>query len=166
MAGKNRGFTRKKALTFLLVCGIIGLLIFTAQSVFGKEKPLDLNTLEGREAYLSSLGWEIDKNSESFRSVLVPQKLEGIMAQYNKIQLRQGFDLNAHLGESCRQYCYDVTNYPGGVGKVIVSLYLQNGQVIAGDVHSTAVNGFMHGLSREEAGTSSSSVPDPGPTGS
>jgi len=160
MAGKNRGFTRKKALTFLLVCGIIGLLIFTAQSVFGKEKPLDLNTLEGREAYLSSLGWEIDKNSESFRSVLVPQKLEGIMAQYNKIQLRQGYDLSKHLGESCRQYCYDVTNYPGGAGKVIVSLYLQDGKVIAGDVHSTAVNGFMHGLSRTEAGAS----PSPGPT--
>ena len=159
MAGKNRGFTRKKALTFLLVCGIIGLLIFTAQSVFGKEKPLDLNTLEGREAYLSSLGWEIDKNSESFRSVLVPQKLEGIMAQYNKIQLRQGYDLSKHLGESCRQYCYDVTNYPGGAGKVIVSLYLQDGKVIAGDVHSTAVNGFMHGLSRTEAGASPSAGP-------
>ena len=154
MAQKTRGFTRKRALTFLLICGIIVLLIFTARSVFGKEKPLDLNTIEGRAAYLSSLGWEIDKNSESFRSVLVPQKLEGIMAQYNKIQLRQGYDLTRHLGESCRQYCYDVTNYPGGEGKVIVSLYLQDGKVIAGDVHSTAINGFMHGLSRTEASAS------------
>ena len=156
MAQKTRGFTRKKALTFLLICGIIVLLIFTARSVFGKEKPLDLNTIEGRAAYLNSLGWEIDRNSESFRSVLVPQKLEGIMAQYNKIQLRQGYDLNRHLGESCRQYCYDVTNYPGGEGKVIVSLYLQDGKVIAGDVHSTAINGFMHGLSRTEASASPS----------
>ena len=154
MAQKTRGFTRKRALTFLLICGIIVLLIFTARSVFGKEKPLDLNTIEGRAAYLSSLGWEIDRNSESFRSVLVPQKLEGIMAQYNKIQLRQGYDLTRHLGESCRQYCYDVTNYPGGEGKVIVSLYLQDGKVIAGDVHSTAINGFMHGLSRTEASAS------------
>ena len=158
MAQKTRGFTRKKALSFLLICGIILLLIFTAHSVFGKEKPLDLNTPEGREAYLKSLGWEIDRDSESFRSVLVPQKLEAIMAQYNKIQLRQGYDLNKHLGESCRQYCYDVTNYPGGAGKVIVSLYLQDGKIIAGDVHSTAVNGFMHGLSRTDAS------PSPGPT--
>ena len=153
-------------LTFLLICGIFLLLFFTAKGVFVKDEAPDLNTLEGREAYLKALGWEIDRESESFRSVVVPQKLEGIMAQYNKIQLKQGLDLSKHLGESCRQYCYDVTNYPGGEGKVIVSLYLQNGQVIAGDVHSTAVNGFMHGLSREEAGTSSSSVPDPGPTGS
>lgn len=160
MAQKTRGFARKKALSFLLICGIILLLIFTAHSVFGKEKPLDLNTLEGREAYLKSLGWEIDRDSESFRSVLVPKKLEGIMAQYNKIQQRQGYDLNKHLGESCRQYCYDVTNYPGGEGKVIVSLYLQDGKIIAGDVHSTAVNGFMHGLSRTDASPS----PSPAPT--
>ena len=160
MAQKTRGFARKKALSFLLICGIILLLIFTAHSVFGKEKPLDLNTLEGREAYLKSLGWDIDRDSESFRSVLVPKKLEGIMAQYNKIQQRQGYDLNKHLGESCRQYCYDVTNYPGSEGKVIVSLYIQDRNVIAGDVHSTAVNGFMHGLRRSDASPS----PSPAPT--
>ena len=117
MAQKTRDSRERKSLTLLLICGIILLLIFTAHSVFGKEKPLDLNTPEGREAYLKSLGWDIDRDSESFRSVVVPQKLEGIMAQYNKIQLKQGFDLNKHLGESCRQYCYDVTNYPGGDGQ-------------------------------------------------
>ena len=153
MKRKKQGFTRKKTLTLLLVCGVLLLLVLTARSVFVKEEAPDLNTLEGRQAWLSALGWEIDPDSESFRSVVVPQKLEGIMAQYNKIQLRQGCDLNAHLGESCRQYCYDVTNYPGGEGKIIVSLYIQDGTVIAGDVHSTAVNGFMHGLKRSEIGT-------------
>jgi len=165
MARKTQGFTRKKILTLLLVCALILLLLFTAKSVFVKDEAPDLNTIEGREAYLKSLGWDIDRDSESFRSVVVPQKLEGIMAQYNKIQLKQGFDLNKHLGESCRQYCYDVTNYPGGTGKVIVSLYLQNGEVIAGDVHSTAVNGFMHGLSRSEASASPSPALSPSPTG-
>lgn len=160
MAHTTGGFTRRKTLTLLLICGIVLLLIFTARSVFGtKEQPLDLNTADGREAYLKSLGWEIDRDSESFRSVLVPQKLEGIMAQYNKIQLRQGYDLSKHLGQSCKQYCYDVKNYPGGQGKVIVSLYIQDGKVIAGDVHSTAVNGFMHGLSRTEASASPSAAP-------
>ena len=165
MARNNQGSMRKKIPTLLLVTGIVLLLVFTAKSVFVKDEAPDLNTLEGRAAYLKTLGWEIDRDSESFRSVAVPQKLEGIMAQYNKIQLKQGFDLNKHLGESCRQYCYDVTNYPSGAGKVIVSLYLQNGQVIAGDVHSTAVNGFMHGLSRSEAGASASPAPSPRPTG-
>ena len=160
MSQTTGGFTRRKTLTLLLICGIVLLLIFTARSVFGtKEKPLDLSTADGREAYLKSLGWEIDRDSESFRTVLVPRKLEGIMAQYNKIQLRQGYDLNKHLGQSCKQYCYDVKNYPGSQGKVIISLYIQDGKVIAGDVHSTAVNGFMHGLSRTEASASPSPAP-------
>lgn len=155
MAKKTQGSVRKKALPLILLCGVALLLFFTARGVFQKEEAApDLSTVEGRELYIRSLGWEIDRDSESFRTVVVPQQLEGIMAQYNKIQLRQGFDLNAHLGESCKQYCYDVTNYPGSEGKVIVSLYIQDGNVIAGDVHSTAVNGFMHGLRRSEVSAS------------
>ena len=111
----------------------------------------DLTTLEGRTDYLQSLGWEIDPESESFRTVIVPDQLEGIMAQYNKLQLKQGYDLNRHLGETCLQYCYEVTNYPDADGKVLVSLYLQDGEIIAADIHSTALNGFMHGLTKTEA---------------
>ena len=135
----------------ILLCAVLLLLFFTARSVFFPKEAYDLNTLEGRTAYLQSLGWEIDPASESFRTVLVPDTLEGIMAQYNKLQLKQGYDLNRHLGESCLQYCYEITNYPDSSGKVLVSLYLQDGEIIAADIHSTALNGFMHGLNRSTA---------------
>ena len=105
----------------------------------------------GGRNYLRSLGWEIDPQTEAFRTVLVPDQLEGIMAQYNKLQLQQGYDLSRHLGESCLQYTYEITNYADSDGKVIVSLYLQDGEIIAADIHSTALNGFMHGLKRAEA---------------
>ena len=163
MAQKTRKSTFKKLLTLLLIGGILLLLFGTARSVFKRDGAPDLNTTEGRAAYLKTLGWEVDPETESFRTVVVPKKLDGIMAQYNKLQLKQGYDLNSHLGESCRQYCYDITNYPGGQGKVVVSLYLQNGQIIAGDVHSTAVNGFMHGLSRSDADASPKPLATPAP---
>ncbi len=163
MAQKTRKSTFKKLLTLLLIGGILLLLFGTARSVFKRDDAPDLNTTEGRAAYLKTLGWEVDPETESFRTVVVPKKLDGIMAQYNKLQLKQGYDLNSHLGESCRQYCYDITNYPGGQGKVVVSLYLQNGQIIAGDIHSTAVNGFMHGLSRSEADASPKPLATPAP---
>ena len=163
MAQKTRKSTFKKLLTLLLIGGILLLLFGTARSVFKRDDAPDLNTTEGRAAYLKTLGWEVDPETESFRTVVVPKKLDGIMAQYNKLQLKQGYDLNSHLGESCRQYCYDITNYPGGQGKVVVSLYLQNGQIIAGDVHSTAVNGFMHGLSRSDADASPKPLAAPTP---
>ena len=158
MAQASRKLKGKKVVLLILFLAVILLLSFTAKRVFRQTDDFDLTTLEGRTAYLQSLGWEIDPDSESFRTVIVPDQLEGIMAQYNKMQLRQGYDLNRHLGESCLQYTYEITNYADSDGRVIVSLYLQDGKVIAGDVHSTAVNGFMHGLSRTEAG------PGPSPT--
>ena len=151
MAQTSNGRKGKKVLLGILFCVVILLLFLTARKVFFKPADFDLNTLEGRTAYLNSLGWEIDPESESFRTVIVPDQLEGIMAQYNKMQLKQGYDLNRHLGETCLQYCYEVTNYPDSTGKVLVSLYLQDGEIIAADIHSTALNGFMHGLVKGEA---------------
>ena len=150
MTQKTKSFTRKKALAILIAGAVILLLLITAHSVFVPREDYDLSELAGRQAYLRSLGWEIDPDTEAFRTVLVPDQLEGIMAQYNKLQLQQGYDLSRHLGESCLQYTYEVTNYADSDGKVIVSLYLQNGQIIAADIHSTALNGFMHGLRRVE----------------
>ena len=151
MAQRFKERKGKKAVFLILFCAVALLLFFTAHKVFLKPAEYDLNTLEGRQAYLSSLGWQIDPESESFRTVLIPDQLEGIMAQYNKMQLKQGYDLNCHLGETCLQYCYEVTNYPNSDGKVLVSLYLQDGKIIAADIHSTALNGFMHGLTKAEA---------------
>ncbi len=151
MAQKTRKSTFKKLLTLLLIGGILLLLFVTARSVFKLDGAPDLNTTEGRAAYLKTLGWEVDPETESFRTVVVPKKLDGIMAQYNKLQLQQGYDLSRHLGESCLQYTYEITNYADSDGKVIVSLYLQDGEIIAADIHSTALNGFMHGLTKSDA---------------
>ena len=70
------------------------------------------------------------------------------MSQYNRMQLAQGYDLNAHLGESCQQYSYRLLNYPDSDSPVFVTLYIQGSQLIAGDIHSNALNGFMHGLKK------------------
>ena len=39
---------------------------------------------------------------------------------------------------------------PDAEGGVIVTLYIQDGELIAADIHTTAVNGFMHGLKKNE----------------
>lgn len=151
MAQKAPTTKAKRARLLLLLAAAALLLFFTARSVFTPDERFDLTTRDGRQAYLRSLGWEIDPETEAFRTVLVPDRLEGIMEQYNKLQLKQGYDLSRHLGESCSQYCYEITNYPNAEGRVLVSLYLQDGQLIAADIHSTALNGFMHGLRRTES---------------
>ena len=66
----------------------------------------------------------------------------------NRMQQAQGYDLSNHLGERCSQYSYQLTNYADSDGTVIITIYVQENEVIAGDIHTTAVNGFMHGLKR------------------
>lgn len=139
-------FTRKKALLIVFFAAA-ALLLFIFLRCQGAEQQ-DLRTTEGRKMFLSELGWEIDADSESHKTVLIPQELTGVMSDYNKMQLKQGYDLAKHAGESCEQYTYTLTNYPAKDEVILVTLYIQGKELIAADIHSTALNGFMHGIKK------------------
>ena len=128
----------------MLLCAValLGLIVFR----FLQDDRNDLKSLEGRQAYLEKLGWEIDPASEEHRSILLPQRLDGVLADYNRMQIEQGFDLSRHLGERCEQYSYTLLNYPDDTQPALVTLYIQGRRIIAGDVHSAALDGFMHAL--------------------
>lgn len=150
MREKNKQFTRKSALTLvLLIAAALTLLI--ALRWLGRDKGPDVSTLEGREMFLNELGWEIDVTSEDCRNIVLPERMEGIMADYNRMQQEQGYDLSKHAGEDCKQYSYFVTNYPNCSQTVIVTLYIQGKTVIGGDIHTAEINGFMHGLRCDSA---------------
>lgn len=137
---------KRRLLRFVLLFALALLAIILVRALLD-QKP-DLSTLEGRQAYLETLGWEIDPDSEEHKSVRVPESLDGIIADYNELQLQQDFDLSKHLGEACEQYSYTVTNYPDPEQTVLITVYIQGKELIAGDVHSTALNGFMQGLKK------------------
>ena len=107
-----------------------------------------VKTLQGREMFLNELGWEIDPESEEYRDVVIPEELEGVMDEYNRMQRAQGYDLSPYCGQTCRQYSYTVTNYPDYDGSVIVTIYIVGRQVVAGDVHTASASGFMHSIKR------------------
>ena len=145
---KSQGLTKRKATVIVVILAAVLLGLIFLRWRGGSGSGFDMSTLEGRQAFLLELGWEIDTGTEEFRAVVVPEKLEGIMSQYNRMQQAQGYDLNEHLGESCQQYSYQLTNYPDSDSPVFVTLYIQDGKLIAGDIHTNALNGFMHGLKR------------------
>ena len=149
MAQSSHTFTKKKALTLvLIVAAVLVALILLRSCTQAHSK---LSTPEGRQSFLSSLGWEVDLDSEEYKRVLIPSKLEGALNDYNDMQRKQGCDLSRHLGERCDQYTYEITNYPNSDQTVLVTLYVQGDRLIAGDIHSTSLNGFMHGLRKVEA---------------
>lgn len=146
---KNSSFTKKKALRIVFTIAALLLAAILLRLFLPKDKETDVSTLDGREAFFRQLGWEIDRDSEEYRTVVVPDVLEGIMLQYNKMQLAQGYDLSQHPGERCTQYSYTLKNYPGTEEKVIICIYTRGSEVIAGDIHTATANGFMHGLKKQ-----------------
>ena len=119
--------TKKKALTVVL---LVAAVLLTAILLRGRGGTNDASTLAGRQAFLQELGWEIDPASEDLRTVQLPDTLDGMLTDYNEMQLAQGYDLSRHLGEQCQQYSYLVCNYPDDSQTVLVTLYVQGRRVI------------------------------------
>ena len=141
----KRRMTRLRAVTIVLSAAAILLALLGLRLLLTRT---DCSVQEGRLRFLERLGWQVDAESERREHVRLPEELSGMMADYNRMQKAQGYDLSRHLGESCEVYSYRVTNYPDCGQTVLVTLYVQGRRVIAGDVHSTALDGFMHGLKR------------------
>lgn len=105
-----------------------------------------LDSTEERCEYLAGLGWEVKPESETARSVILPEELSGTIAQYNALQKQQGFDLEPYCGREIESWTYELVSYPSGEENVTAQLFTYKGQAIAGDIHSASLGGFMHGL--------------------
>ncbi len=141
MTGFKPKLTRKSAVFIIIAAAVVLAVIVLICSGDG-----GLDTPEERAEYLASLGWEVDLATEEERDVTLPAELDGVLLSYNELQKQQGFDLAPYAGQNCRSYSYAVTNYPNGGTGVIAQLIIHDGEVIAGDIHSSALGGFMHGL--------------------
>ena len=138
-------FTKKRALTIVFVCALVLFLMILAKWLIAyRNNDTGLSTAEGRESFLNV-------DTEEYKSVVLPEALEGVMKDYNEMQLAQGYDLRKYLGQKCSQYTYQVTNYPDEGDTVLVTLYIKGQHVIAGDIHTNSVTGFMHGIKRSAA---------------
>ena len=106
----------------------------------------ELSTTEGRCAYLAARGYTADPASETVREITLPREFDDILEDYNRLQLTAGYDLHAGAGRTCLICQYELIDYPGWDGRVIATLYLCRGRVIAGDVHTASIEGFLRAL--------------------
>lgn len=142
----------------LIIIGV-GLLIFiagmiaiigasgsdAASAALGEGFTTDAPDEAGRLAFLKQFGWEVESEPVKVKEVHLPEELEGHFAEYNELQIRQGFDLTGFCGKRVKLWTYEVTNYPAG-GKALANLLILDGKVIGGDISSTKVDGFSHGF--------------------
>ncbi|MBR1841728.1 MAG: DUF4830 domain-containing protein [Oscillospiraceae bacterium] len=145
-------FSRKKLVIGLISVVVIAAVILIIAGVFGQSDKdsvsavSSLRSNEDRVGYLSALGWQVEEEPVETVSVRIPEKFESVLQDYNSLQRSQGNDLEKYAGKLCTRYTYKVTNYPTGDESVVADLIVYRGKVIAGDVQSVAIGGFMQGL--------------------
>lgn len=148
-------FNRKRAVAIvvalaILLCAIILVAGYLDRS---KVKPAakavtatGIKTNADRVNYLRSFGWEVNETPIDEQEIVIPREFTGVYENYIKLQEAQGFDLKNYGGVEAKRYTYEILNYPTGEKGVVADIIVYRNTVIAGDVQSTALNGFMHGL--------------------
>ena len=148
-------FNKKKAILAVVILAVILCAIVliagradSAAETAGLTAAVKDNAQ--RVEFLNSLGWEVEQEPLEEQAVVIPKDFSGIYEEYNELQLSQGFDLTKYKGIEATRYTYKVTNHPSGEDSVVADLIVYKNKVIAGDVQSTALDGFMHGLAFPE----------------
>lgn len=153
MFGITLKLTAKKILCLGLFFLII-LMIYFAVYQFDDAKTHIVNakTKSERIAFLADFGWECDENDETVKNSVIPEEFDEVFQSYNELQKSQGYDLSNFKGKSVKIYSIRVLNYPENSEYVYASLTVCDDKIIGGDIHSTALNGFMHGFSLKNTG--------------
>ena len=115
-----------------------------------KVKKGKAKTNEQRVEFIRQFGWEIESEPSEVMQVVLPEQLDEVYQKYNSIQKKQGFNLEKYLGKQATRYTYPVKNYPKHPEFVQANLLVYRDTIIAGDVCSVELNGFMHGLQMTE----------------
>lgn len=112
--------------------------------------PKGIKTNEDRVAYLESYGWTVSPEAVSVEELLIPEEFDETYDQYLALQSEQGFDLTKYQGKRVKRYTYEITNYPTGETGVQVGILVYKNTVVGGEVLSSQLDGFIHGLSMPE----------------
>ncbi|MBQ6675736.1 MAG: DUF4830 domain-containing protein [Ruminococcus sp.] len=144
---------KKKAGTAVLIGAflvLIAAVVLIAHARAGRADIYTLKTESDRQAFISQMGWEVGKEYDECKVVLIPEKWNDVYKKYNDLQKEQGFDLTDYKGKTVEIYTYSVHNYKGYEDSedVFINLYICDGVLIGGDVCCTRLDGFMQGLKR------------------
>lgn len=148
MFGFTAKITKRRILAAVLVI-LLPCLILLAVKINSVPKAsinISAKTAQQRIEFLKQFGWECETSSETVKDTVIPSEFDSVYINYNELQLSQGFDLTEYKGQSVKIYTIKVLNYPENSEYVYASLTVYDDKIIAGDIHSTALGGFMHGL--------------------
>lgn len=116
----------------------------------GGQYSLKAETSEDRIAFFKQFGWEVAEKPIEVSEVTIPQTFNTVYENYNKMQKEQGLDLSKYQGKTCKQWVYEITNYPSQAATVRGTLLVLDNVVIGGDISSASLNGFICGFAGQK----------------
>ena len=138
---------KKIAAILLIVLAVIALVIAVITLAgSGSSSSYEIRSSEDAAQYLRSLGWEVNPEPLEVQQIVIPRDFSGVYENYIDLQHKQGFKLEEYGGMSAVRYTFTILNYPSGEEGIVADIIVYGTSVIAGDVQSTAIDGFMEGL--------------------
>ena len=108
-----------------------------------------IKTAEDAAGFLSQFDWAVDATPVEIKTVTIPSEFDKIFASYNELQKEQGLNLTKYKGKDVTRYTFAVTNYKDYEGTVYANVLVYRNRVIAGDICSADVSGFVHGFEKK-----------------
>ena len=125
-----------------IVTAVMILAMTAAFIAFGEESVDETNA-----DFLQSFGWEVKRKNIESAAVNIPEPFDLVYENYNKLQAEAGLDLRPYAGKKAVRYTYEVTNFPYDEPKnVRANVLCVDDEPVAGDIMTTAADGFMAGL--------------------
>lgn len=128
-----------------LLCAIVlaAALALFVTGVFG----IDASTNKMIVEYADALGWKISPTPDEAVKLTIPNEFDAVYETYNAVQKNSGFDLEEFKGKRVSRYSYRVLNHrQSKTSEVYLGVIVFEGRIIAGEISSTDMNGFMHAL--------------------
>lgn len=140
--------SKKKLLFFLVaVIGVVVLISLCVKSG-SSDAPGEATENDDRLAFLSSFGYSVKGEPTQTQTVVIPSEPSELFDSYNELQKSQGYDLTKYSGQTVCRYVYELENYDESGTQWFATVLVADGQIIGGDVASSAPGGEMHGFER------------------
>lgn len=100
--------------------------------------------------FIESFGNKVDAKAVESEEFTLPTQFDTLYKRYNQYQMDIGLDLKPYLGKNVKRYTYKVLNYKTpkqySGQQVYADVLISDGKVIAGDLKTNEINGFLVSL--------------------
>ena len=135
---------------FILICvlAVTGIIlsgqggVVSAISSATEVDYSGIKTAEDRIKFMEGFGIEVDGESEKEVAFRMPESFDRVILGYNELQKKQGLDLSKYRNKRVTRYTYKVTNYKED-GEVYANLFVYRGKIVACDLSSADLSGFV-----------------------